>query len=317
MERIVYVIGHRNPDVDSVGSAIAYAHLKNVLGDPHVRPARAGDIDAETALVLRRFQVAEPELLTDATGRDLILVDHNELGQAIANVERANVLEVWEHHRVGDLRVPRPILFRCEPVGATATLIAEQYFAEGITPPPPIAGLMLAAILSDTVGFRSATVSEKDRRIAARLQALAGVDPVALGEEMLRTKTGAAETKSAAEVVRGDFKEFELGGRRVGIGQVEVAHAGVLAPRRDEILREMRALRDERGLLQNVLMVTDVGARASDLWFVGERRELFEAAFGPLVDGAVHLEGCMSRKKQVVPPLQAAFERAVPVGATA
>lgn len=126
MERPAYVIGHRNPDADSICSAIAYAHLKNSAGERHVRPARAGEIDAETAFVLRHFQVPEPVLVTDAAGCDLILVDHSETAQAISQLDRANILEIWEHHRIGDLRLPRPIFFHCEPVGATATLIAEQ-----------------------------------------------------------------------------------------------------------------------------------------------------------------------------------------------
>ena len=120
MERTIYVVGHRNPDTDSICSAIAYAHLKNVLGERNVRAARAGEIDAETAFVLQRFDVPLPELLADATGLDLILVDHNEVGQALPHIESANILEVWEHHRIGDLRLPKPIVFHCEPVGATA-----------------------------------------------------------------------------------------------------------------------------------------------------------------------------------------------------
>lgn len=262
----VYVIGHRNPDTDSICSAIAYAHLKNCLGEAHVRPARAGELDAETAFVLRHFGVPAPELLTDGSGKDLILVDHNEIGQALPHIESAHIVEIWEHHRIGDLRPPEPILFRCEPVGATATLIAEVYFARGITPTRVMAGLMLAAILSDTVVFRSPTVSVKDRDAAARLSVLAGVDMNAFGEQMLRIKAAATGSKSAAEIVGSDFKEFLLGGRRVGIAQVEVMQPDAFADKKADILREMRALRERAGLAQMILMITDVAAQASDLW---------------------------------------------------
>ncbi|MCC6553084.1 MAG: manganese-dependent inorganic pyrophosphatase [Polyangiaceae bacterium] len=306
----IYVVGHRNPDVDSICSAIAYAHLKNCLGEESVRPARAGELDAETELVLGHFGVPSPERVTDAAGLDLILVDHSEVGQALPHIEQANILEIWEHHRVGDLRLPKPIFFHCEPVGATATLIGDLYFTRGVAPTGAMAGIMLAAILSDTVVFRSPTTSEKDRLVASRLAPLAGIDPAAFGEEMLRIKTAAAEQKSAADIVRGDFKVFCFDGHRVGIGQVALQRPGALAGRRDEILREMRALRDEAGLLQVILMVTDVGAKASDLWFVGDRPDVLEEAFGALVDGAVHVPGCMSRKNQVVPPLEALFARA-------
>lgn len=310
MERTVYVVGHRNPDTDSICSAIAYAQLKNVLGERNVRPARAGELDAETAFVLQRFDVPVPELLADATGLDLILVDHNEVGQALPHIENANILEVWEHHRIGDLRLPKPIVFHCEPVGATSTLIAELYFARGIAPTPAMAGMMLASILSDTVLFRSPTATEKDHVVASRLAPIAKVDASALGEEMLRIKSTATERKSVAQVVRDDLKEFDLDGLRVGVAQVEVMRANAFADRKPEILREMRALREAAGLTQLILMITDVQAKGSELWFVGERSDLFERAFGRLEQDAISLPGCMSRKKQVVPRLEQAFVEA-------
>ncbi len=316
MERIVYVVGHRNPDLDSIASAIAYAHLKHRLGEPNVRAARAGDLDAETAFALDRFGVPPPPLLTDATGHDLILVDHNEIGQALPHIEEANVLEVWEHHRIGDLRLAAPILFHCEPVGATATLIGELYFLHHVTPPSSIAAVLLAAILSDTVGFRSPTTSEKDRMIAGRLAQLAGLDVATFGAELLRIKAATVERRSAAEIVRTDYKEFLMGGQRVGIGQVETLNPGALAEKRADILREMRALREADSLTQIILMVTDVQSKASDLWFVGGRSDLFERAFGRLDGGVVHLPGVMSRKKQVVPRLDAAFSHATGALAT-
>jgi manganese-dependent inorganic pyrophosphatase len=310
MSRTVYVIGHRNPDTDSVCAAIAYAHLKNRLGDRDVKPARAGEIDEETAFVLQRFDVPVPELLTDATGLDLVLVDHNEVGQALPHIDAANVREVWEHHRIGDLRLPEPIVFHCEPVGATATLIAELYFARGVAPTRAMAGIMLASILSDTVGFRSPTTTEKDHLVASRLAPIAGVDAQALAEDMLRIKSAAAEKKTAAQIVGDDFKAFELDGLRVGIAQVEVTRADAFRDRKAEIVREMRAAREAAGLAQVILMITDVRAKGSDLWFVGDRREVFERAFGVLEDDALRLPGCMSRKKQVVPRLELAFVQA-------
>lgn len=307
MEKPTYVVGHRSPDTDSICSAIAYAHLKNCLGQPTVQPARAGEIDAESAFVLRYFGLPVPDLITDATGLDLILVDHNEVGQALPNIERANILEIWEHHRLGDLRPPTPIVFHCEPLGATATLIAEQYFSLGVEPSRAMAGIMIAAILSDTVLFHSPTTSRKDRTIAARLQPLAGVDLQAFGQQLRQAKTAAVEGKSADRIVRDDFKEFRFGDSRVGIAQVEVVRSDALADRMQDILREMDAVRAAHGLVQVILMVTDVEAEASELWIVGDRIDLFERAFGPTKNGAVHLPGCMSRKKQVVPRIEVVF----------
>ncbi len=306
MASTVYVVGHRNPDTDSVCSAIAYAELKQRLGHAGVRPARAGELNTETAFVLRHFGVPVPELIEDATGCDLILVDHNERAQALPHIERANILEIWEHHRLGDLRPPAPIVFHCEPVGATATLIGEQYFLHSIEPSRAMAGMLLAAIWSDTVNLRSPTTSDKDRRMAARMEPLAGVD-ASFSEEMLRLRTGSVEKRSAAELIQEDYKEFEFEAGRVGVGQVEVMDSDALAPRRQEILEQMHTLRESSGLMQVILMITDVQAGASDLWVVGDRLDLFERGVGPLHDGVIRLPGCMSRKKQVVPLLEQAF----------
>jgi len=304
MEKPIYVIGHRSPDTDSICSAIAYAHLKNCLGQPMVQAARAGDIDAETAFVLKYFSLPVPKLLSDASGLDLILVDHNEMGQALANIKQANILEIWEHHRIGDLRPPNAILFHSEPVGATATLIAEQYFARGIEPSRAMAGIMIAAILSDTVLFRSPTTNEKDHSVAARLQPLAQIDLQTFGQQLRNIKTAASEAKSANRIVNDDFKAFSFDDFHVGIAQVEVVRPDVFADRMQDILREMRAVREKLGLTQMILMITDVEAEASDLLVVGDRIDLFEQAFGTTNNGIVRLPGCMSRKKQVVPRIE-------------
>jgi manganese-dependent inorganic pyrophosphatase len=310
MDEVVYVVGHRHPDTDSVASAIGYAHLKNALGDARVRPARAGPLNAETRYVLERFGLPTPELLTRATGLRLILVDHNEVAQALDDIQHAAILEVWEHHRIGDLDIPQPIIFHCEPVGATATLVAEQYLFHDVVPSPAIAAALLAAILSDTLGFASPTCSEKDRTLARRLEALAGVDAAALGRELLAAR-GDVAARSAADLVEADFKEFELAGNRVGIAQIETLDAQPLLARRPEFLGELRRVKQARGLLQAILLVTDIGKRGSHIWFAGDRRDVLEQALGqPLVDDATFVAGCMSRKQQVVPPLERAFAKA-------
>jgi len=310
MEDVIYVVGHRRPDTDSIASAIAYAHLQNTLGDNRLRPARAGEPNAETKYLLDRFSLPVPELLASATGRRLILVDHNELAQALPDIEHATILEVWEHHRIGDLRIPHPIVFHCEPVGATATLIAEQYFLNDLVPPPAIAAVLLAAILSDTLVFASPTCSMKDRRVARRLEAIAGVEAAALGRDLMAAR-GNVAGRSVTDLVEADFKEFDFAGHRVGIAQIEIPDAGAIVARRLEFLEELRRVRNAKGLLQVILLVTDIGRQGSHVWFAGDRREIAEQALGrPLVDEGTYLEGCMSRKKQVVPAFEQAFASA-------
>ena len=310
MEETIHVIGHKNPDTDSICSAIGYACLRNTLGDAEVKPARAGSLNSETRHVLKRFCLPEPELLTRATGQRLILVDHNEVAQALDDIRHGTVLEVWEHHRIGDLQIPSPITFHCEPVGATATLIAEQFFLHDIEPPPAIAGALLAAILSDTLVLASPTTSNKDRRMAPRLAALAGVEVAAFGAELMAAR-GDIATRSARDLVEADFKAFNFSGNRVGIAQVEVPDARPLLSRQPELIEAMEQMRSAQGLCLVLLIGTDISLKGSHLWAVGERRDVVEKAFQcSLSASGTFLEGCMSRKKQVVPVLEAAFAAA-------
>lgn len=309
-EEAIHVIGHKNPDTDSICSAIGYAFLRNALGDMEVCAARAGDLNRETRYVLERFALPEPDLLTSASGRRLILVDHNEVAQALDDIHDGTVLEVWEHHRIGDLQIPSPITFHCEPVGATATLIAEQFFMHDIEPPPPIAGALLAAILSDTLVLVSPATSKKDRRMARRLAALAGVDVAEFGAELMAAR-GDVATRSARDLVEADFKAFNFSGNRVGIAQVEVPDARALVARRAELRAAMEKMRLQQDLRLVILIGTDISREGSHLWAVGEKLDVVERAFHcTLVDEGAFLEGCMSRKKQIVPVLETAFARA-------
>lgn len=308
MEDVIYVVGHKNPDTDSVCSAIAYANLKNLQGERNVKPARAGELNPETVFVLNYFKLQAPKLLVDATNKKLIIVDHNEIGQALANIDKAEIIEVWEHHRLGGMQTPKPIFFHSEPVGSTATLIAEQYFNRKIKLTEEIAGILLAAILSDTVIFKSPTCTEKDKKMTEKLKQTAGIDFKSFGMEMFKAKANIA-AKNASDILNTDFKEFNFSGNKIGIGQIEVMDTSDIKKKKVDMLKEMEKLRAQRGLLQVVLMVTDIMKEASELWFVGEKKDIFEKAFGKkLKEGSIYLEKCMSRKKQVVPPLETAFK---------
>lgn len=305
---LVYVVGHRRPDTDSICAAIGYAALRQALGDPHVRAARAGELNPESRWVLERFGLPEPELLTCARGLRLILVDHNEVAQALDDIEQAEILEVWEHHRIGDLHTARPILFHCEPVGATATLIAEQYLLQEVPIPAPIAGGLLAAILSDTLVLASPTTCGKDRRMAARLAALAGAGIEELGAALMAAR-GAVASLTPAELIDSDCKHFEFSGRRVGVAQVELPDAGALMDRREALVTELEARCQSGQLDLLVLMVTDIRRRGSHFWAAGPAREHLGRVLGQEVHPANGLwaEGWMSRKKQLVPAMEAVF----------
>lgn len=233
----------------------------------------------------------------------VILVDHNERSQAVDGIEEANIVEIVDHHRLGGLETAEPIFIRHEPVGSTATIIANMYWHRGVDIPRAIAGLLLAAVLSDTVLFRSPTATAKDRGTAERLAGLAGLEIDSFGQAMFEAGS-APGSLSPAEIIGGDLKEFQIGEYRVAISQTAVTDPAALLSARESLRAEMAAMGRAEGYDLVILMVTDIIRETSHLLYAGPARNLVAAAFGPAGgDDVLRLPGVMSRKKQVVPPL--------------
>lgn len=278
---------------------------------------KPGDLVADIKNVIvrtkhRNYPVVDQERLVGMLDRDrlivprrerVILVDHNERSQAVEGVEEANIVEIIDHHRLGGLETGEPIFIRHEPVGSTATIIANMFWHRGVAVPATVAGLLLAAVLSDTVLFKSPTATGKDRQTAGRLAEIAGLAPDAFGLAMLKAGS-ALKNLSPADIVRSDNKEFQIGEYRVVIGQIAVMDPAELLAAQAELRREMAAMGEKDGYDLVILMVTDILAEASHLIYAGAATGLLAAAFGKAgADGVLHLPGVMSRKKQVVPPL--------------
>ncbi len=239
--------------------------------------------------------------------KKLILVDHNEWGQAVAGADQAQIMEVIDHHRVGGIQTGDPILFRMEPVGCTSTLIHQIYKEHGLEPEREIAGIMLAAILSDTVLFKSPTCTDKDREAADELAQLAGVDIQSFGIQMLKASSDILD-KTPRELIETDLKEFSGGTPKIAVGQISVMGMENAVPIRKALQEEMEKARMERGMDYLLLMVTDLLEENTDLLIAGFRPEEVGKAFDlPLTDGGVFLKGVLSRKKQVIPPLSHYF----------
>jgi len=307
----IYVVGHKSPDTDSVTSAITYANLKNALGMSEAVPAVAGDLNGETKFVLDYFKVPYPEKLTDATDKKVILVDHNEMAQAVDNLTMENIVEIVDHHKIGGLSMGKPIFILCEPVGATGGIIANLYEQNKKEISKPMAGLMMASILSDTVLFKSPTCTPRDKEAVEKLAKIAGVEPMKFGMDLLKAKSDIS-SKSAKDILMGDFKKFDFSGTKSGVGQIEVMDLKDLEPKRAAILDEMNKMKDAEKLDMVVLMLTDVMKEASDILFVGNADAAagFEKAFGgKLANNSIYKEKVLSRKKQVVPPLEGAFKK--------
>ncbi|MCK4649736.1 manganese-dependent inorganic pyrophosphatase [Candidatus Pacearchaeota archaeon] len=300
---VIYVIGHKSPDSDSVCAALAVADLKRQLGDD-VEARVAGEINSESRFILEKFGVGVPDILEDASGKEIILVDHTDLSQAVVGMENAEIVGIVDHHKLGDVTTSKPLEILVRPLGSTCTIIKGlfDYYEKRIS--REIAGLMLCAILSDSVIFRSPTTTDEDRRVARELAEIAGIENLEeLGMEMFRVKSE-VEGVLARDLVMRDYKDFEMGGKRIGIGQLELVDLELVAGIRNELLEEMRKLKDE-GRHAVFLMLTDIMKEGTELLCVSDEEGLRERVFGDSEDG--WLEGMMSRKKQVVPELEKYF----------
>jgi len=298
-----YVIGHQQPDTDTICAAIGYAQLKQELGED-ATPARCGEPNPETSFVLDRFDVEAPELLEDATDEDLILVDHNEYSQTVDGARDAEIRAVIDHHRIGDVETAGPIFFHAEPLGSTATIVTRMYDDHDIAIPDSTAGLLLSGLLSDTVVLRSPTTTPTDEEVAERLADQLDIDIEEYGKELLAQKSKLGE-KEPREIVLGDFKEFEFGSHSVGIGQVETVTPENVLEKKAELLEAMEDVVEERGYAFLTLLVTDLLEEDTEALFVGGKADVYENALDTDIEnGQASLPGVMSRKKQVVPPLE-------------
>lgn len=302
----VYVVGHKSPDTDSVTSAIAYAELKKAMGVDAVA-AMQGELNPEATLVLEKFGFSAPEIMTDGAGKQLILVDHSDLAQAPDNMGDAELMEIVDHHKIGDITTNTPILFNAQPVGCTGTVIKQLFEINKVAIPKNIAGIMLAAILSDTVLFKSPTTTDADKAACEELAKIAGVDDMeALAMEMFKAKS-AVEGVPMRDLIFRDYKDFDMKGNKIGCGQLELVDLSLVADIRDDLFDELQKVKSE-GRHTVLLMLTDIMKEGTDLMVVSDDPSFVEKAYDIKVDGpTVWIDGMMSRKKQTIPPLQGAF----------
>ena len=305
----ISVVGHANPDTDSVTAAIAFAALLNAQGmeAKACMQIAAADLNPESTTVLKRFGLAAPEMLDDAAGKEIALVDFSDLAQGPANLDSAEVVAVVDHHKIGDVTTNNPILFRAEPVGCTGTVLNKMFKEAGVAIPKDIAGGMLAAILSDTVNFKSPTCTEDDKAAVNDLKVVAGVaDTEELFMEMLKAKS-AVDGVPAKDLLFRDYKDFDMKGSKVGVGQLELATLDQVADIREALVGAMEEVKAD-GRHTVLLMLTDVVKEGTDLVVLSDDPALIEKAFDTKLDGnCMWIPGMMSRKKQTVPNLQTAF----------
>ena len=303
----ILVVGHKNPDTDTVASAIAVADLFTKRGQ-EAKAITQGEIAPETAFVLEKFGFAAPEIVTDATDQKIILVDHTDISQTIDNLGKGELLAVVDHHKLGDVTTPNPLEMWVWPVGCTGTVIKAMYDFYGVEVPANIAGILLCAILSDTVMFKSVTCTDQDKAAVDALAKIAGVsDIMALGMEMFKVKS-AVDGASATDLVFRDYKDFDMSGNKVGIGQLEVVDLSMLDAHKDALQAEIEKVKAD-GRHSVFLLLTDIMKEGTEMLIASDDVSVVEKAFGVATKGEpVWLDGVMSRKKQVAPNFIKAFE---------
>lgn len=303
-----YVFGHTSPDSDSIVGAISLTYLKNAIGEDCVA-TRQGEISAETQFILDKFGGTTPELKTSVAGEKVYLIDFSDKGQAPKDIMEATILGIVDHHKLGDLTTDTPLECWIRPIGCSNTVVYEMYKAYDIEIPKDIAGMMMMAILSDTVIFKSPTCTKVDTKAVKELAKIAEIeDYKALAMEMFIVKS-ATEGASARELNTRDYKAFEMNGMKVGVNQLEMIDISALDDRNEEILNDMKTMKEEEGLHTILVLLTDIMKEGSQLLCVSDDASKIEAAFDKKLDNnQVWLDGVLSRKKQVIPFVQPQFK---------
>ena len=254
------------------------------------------DSNEQVVGVLTRYHLLRPRR------KRVVLVDHNEASQSVPGLEEAEILEIIDHHRLADIQTANPIYVRNEPVGSTNTIIADMFQDRGLMPSANMAGMMAAAILSDTVMFKSPTCTAKDVRTAERMARIANVSLEELGREIF---SASVDGKNAEELLLADYKEFHIAGHDLAVSQITCVDSPKMLERKEEFLALMRKLAEEKGFSMVILMLTDVLLEGTQLIYLGDEETIQQAFNVHPKDNTIFLPHIMSRKKQVIPMLSA------------
>ncbi len=302
-----YIFGHTTPDSDSIVGAISLSYLKNKLGEECI-PTRQGEVNPETKWILEKFGYEAPLLKTSYADEEVYLIDFMESSQSPDDISEATILGIVDHHKLGDLKTNAPLEMWVRPVGCSNTIVKEMFDHYGIEIPKDLAGMMMCAILSDTVIFKSPTCTKVDTKACKELADIAGVeDYKALGMEMFIVKSDVFSATSRELVLR-DFKDFKMGENTIGVGQLEVVDLSVFDNMKDDLFAAMKELKEEAGRHTVLLLLTDIMQEGSQLLVLSDDSAKIENAFDmKLEDAQTWLKGVMSRKKQIIPFLEKQF----------
>ncbi|EKE11958.1 MAG: Manganese-dependent inorganic pyrophosphatase [uncultured bacterium] len=300
----VIIVGHKNPDTDSIVSAIvAEEFFSRALGK-NAKAYRAGMINNETKFVLENIGAEIPEMISEINDGDSVaLVDHNQISQVFEGLDYSSVDFIIDHHNL-NVQTEKPIFCRMAPLGSTSSVIAQLFFEDGLKPSEKAAKLLISGILSDTLNLTSPTTTEEDKNLVGKLNEIAQLDIDAFASEMFKAKSS-LEGISIDDVINLDYKIFEMGKYKVGIGTWETTLPESVNVKKDEISKALVVKKEAEKMDFMFFMVVDILQQNCQLYLVGnEEKNLAEKVFGGKVENdMMSLPGVVSRKKQIVPQL--------------
>jgi manganese-dependent inorganic pyrophosphatase len=304
----IYICGHKIPDSDSIIGAIAMAYLQEKLGNKAIA-VRQGDINLESQYILDKFNLEAPIFKDSFANEDIFLVDYNNYTEAPSDLKDANIIGIVDHHKLGGLITSNPLDVWIRAVGCSNTIVKEIFDYYEIEIPKNLAGAMMCAILSDTVIFKSPTCTKVDTKVCKQLAQIANIeDYKELGLEMFKVKSQ-VEGVPFRDLVKRDFKEFNMNGVKVGIGQLEVVDLSIFDTMKDNLIDDIKALKEEEGFDTVLLLLTDIMIMGSQILVSTNSLDVVQKAWDIKVENnQFWLDGCLSRKKQVVPFLEPAFK---------
>ena len=296
-----YIFGHKNPDTDTITSSLVMANFERKMGNSEAVACRLGNINKETEYVLNYLGIEAPELIEKVEdGANVILVDHNSPTESVENLENANILKVVDHHKIA-LNTSYPLFYRAEAVGCTETVMYKLYKENGIEIDEKIAGLMLSAIISDTLLLKSPTTTDEDRKAVEELAKISGLDPEVYGLDMLKAGTDLSSF-TIDEILHLDAKQIDFKEVRAMVDQVNTASIEEVMKMQADLEARMNEIIAEENLDLFMLLITDIVNSNSQVIALGKDASLVEKAYGvKLEDNTALLKGVVSRKKQVVP----------------
>ncbi len=303
MEKEILIFGHKSPDTDTICSSIVREILDKKKGINNTKAVRLGKLNKETQYVLNYLGIKEPDLIEKIDeGQEVILVDHNDFSQSVDGIEDAKIIEVVDHHRIGNFRTSEPLYYTARPYGCTATILFEEFKNLGLEIDQKEAKLMASCIISDTLLLKSPTTTEHDKKALEELAKIANIDINTYGIDMLKAGTD-LDDYTAEELVNLDAKKMDRDGRKFAIAQVNTVDIQSVVKRQEELEKAMKIEMEKNNLELMVLAITDILNSNSEIIALGKNiDEVIKKAFDKkLENNRAFLEGVVSRKKQLLP----------------